>query len=117
MTSQLHLKLELMYNDTCRTSRLEIAVKTLMIRSINLIKAKQLDYREILPHVKSSSMFKKGIENFERNFEKKRLSFIPLRRVKNCRWSNNRISLTKFAVIRIQLNIRIMVYNNVIITY
>ena len=31
LTSQLHLKLELMHIETCRTPRLEIAAKTLMI--------------------------------------------------------------------------------------
>ena len=47
-TSQMHLKLELMHNKTCRTSRLEIAAKTLMSLSSSLIKVD--DNREILTH-------------------------------------------------------------------
>ena len=48
LTSQVHLKLELMHNKTCRTSRLEIAAKTLMILSSSLIKVD--DNREIITH-------------------------------------------------------------------
>ena len=48
LTSQMHLKLELMHNETGRTSRLEIAVKTLMILSSSLIKVDHI--REKLPH-------------------------------------------------------------------
>ena len=35
LTSQVHLKVELMHNKTCRTSQLEIAAKTLMIKVDN----------------------------------------------------------------------------------
>ena len=38
LTSQVQLKLEVMHNKTYRTSRLEIAAKTLMILSSSLIK-------------------------------------------------------------------------------
>ena len=45
LRSQLHLKLELMQIETCRTSQLEIAAKTLMILQSSLIKVG--DNREI----------------------------------------------------------------------
>ena len=48
LTAQMHIKLELMHNETCRTSRLEIAAKTLMILSNSLMKVD--DNREILTH-------------------------------------------------------------------
>ena len=38
LTSQLHLKIEPIHNELCRTSRLEIAAKTLMVHSNSLIK-------------------------------------------------------------------------------
>ena len=47
LTSQLHLKLELTHNETCRTLRLEIAAKTLMTLSSSLVKVD--DNREIIP--------------------------------------------------------------------
>ena len=48
LTSQVHLKSELMHYKTCRTLRLEIAAKTLMTLSSSLIK---VDHnREILMH-------------------------------------------------------------------
>ena len=46
LTSQMLLKLELMLNKTCNTSRLEIAAKTLMTLSRRLIKVD--DNRETL---------------------------------------------------------------------
>ena len=48
LTSQLHLKLELMNIETCKTSRLKIAAKTLMIRKSSLIKVG--DNRKISTH-------------------------------------------------------------------
>ena len=48
LTSQVHTKLELMHNKTSRTSRLEIAAKTLMILSSSLIKVD--DNRKIIMH-------------------------------------------------------------------
>ena len=51
LTSQVHLKLELVHNKTCRTSRLEIAAKTVMILSSSLIKVD--DIREIITHLEN----------------------------------------------------------------
>ena len=48
LTSQMHLKLEPMHNKTCRTSRLEIAAKTVMILRSSLIKVDE--NREIITH-------------------------------------------------------------------
>ena len=48
LTPQLHLKLELTHNETCRTSRLEIVAQTLMTLSSRLIKID--DNRELLTH-------------------------------------------------------------------
>ena len=48
LTSQLHLKLELMHNETCRTSRLEIAAKTLMTLPSSVMKVDE--NREKLTH-------------------------------------------------------------------
>ena len=45
---QLHLKLELMHNETCRTLLLEIAAKTLMILSSSL--TTNDDNRQLLTH-------------------------------------------------------------------
>ena len=48
LTSQMHLKLELMHDKPCRTSRLEIAGKTLMTLSSSLMKVE--NNRETLTH-------------------------------------------------------------------
>ena len=48
-TPRLHLKLELRHNETSRTSRLEIASKTLM-RELSSSLMKFDDNREILMH-------------------------------------------------------------------
>ena len=58
--SQLHLKSELLHNETCRTSRVEIAVKTLMILSRSL---KKVDgNREILPQLNFRKSFRKSLQ-------------------------------------------------------
>ena len=59
LTSQLHLKLELMHIETCRTSRLEIAAKTLMICNgklwySNIHQFCNSKCSEILPKIRSN---------------------------------------------------------------
>ena len=59
LTSQMHLKLELMHNKTCRTSRLlEIVAKNLMILISSLIKVH--DNREILTSERFRKRFRKS---------------------------------------------------------
>ena len=48
MTSQLHSKLKLMHNETCRTSRLATATKTLEIFSSSLIKGDDNRERNVI---------------------------------------------------------------------
>ena len=58
LMSQLLLRLELMHNETCKTSRLKIATKTLMNLSSSLIKVKY--NREILSHESFRKSFRKS---------------------------------------------------------
>ena len=67
LTSQLLLKLELMPNETCKTSRLKIVAKTLMNLSSSLIKVKYSS--DIIKSMKRQ-ISKSNISETAANFEK-----------------------------------------------
>ena len=58
LTSQLFLKLELMLNETCKTSTLKNAAKILMNLSSSLMKVKY--NREMFPHESFRKPFRKS---------------------------------------------------------